>query len=485
MQVLHVASELHPFSKTGGLADMVAALAKALAQAGHGVHVVTPLYRGIASRHAGIRPANWRFDLPLGPDLVSGEFWRLNVSPNHTIWFVDQPGFFDRAGIYNEGQVDYPDNAARYLFFCKAALLLARHLPRTPEIVHVHDWPSGPVPLFLQHARATGSWPQPPKSILTVHNLAYQGTFPATDWRHTNLPADWFHMNSAEAWGQFNFLKTGLSLADSLTTVSPRYAREICTPEYGCGFEGLLLRREYELTGILNGVDYEEWNTTRNPSLAQTYDADDLSGKAACKRALQEAMGLPVRPDVPLFAKISRLTGQKGSDLLLAAWEALQAERMDAQFVLLGSGDVVLQNGYRALAANHPDSVAVRVGFDPGLAQRIEAAADFFLMPSRFEPCGLNQLYSLRYGTVPIVRATGGLDDSVVDVRESVERATGIKFHEPTVPALIQAIRKALALYREPDLLAHFRRNGMTADFSWEKQAHDYVDLYEQVLHGV
>ena len=485
MQVLHVASELHPFSKTGGLADMVAALGKALAHAGHEVHLVTPLYRGIRSRHPEIRPANWRFDLPVGSELVAGEFWRLTVSPRLTIWFVDQPHFFDRAGIYNEQQVDYPDNAARYLYFSKAALLLARHLPRPPQIVHVHDWPTGPLPLLLQHARADGAWPNPPKTILTIHNLAYQGWFPAADWAFTNLPAEWFHLNSAEAWGQFNFLKCGLSLADALTTVSPRYAREICTAEYGCGFEGLLLRREYELTGILNGVDYEEWNTTQNPALKHAFDVDHLAGKAACKRDLQVALGLPVRADVPLFAKISRLTGQKGSDLLLAAWAEVFAAGEDQQFVLLGSGDVALQDGFRALAAKHPESVAVRVGFDPALAQQIEAAADFFLMPSRFEPCGLNQLYSLRYGTVPIVRATGGLDDSVVDVRESADRATGIKFHEPTAGALAQAIRKAHALYREPDLLAHFRRNGMTADFSWEKQSREYVDLYEQVLHGV
>lgn len=485
MQLLHVASELHPFSKTGGLADMVAALGKALAHAGHEVHLVTPLYRGIRTRYPDLKPANWRFDVPLGTGTVGGEFWRLKVTPRLTIWFVDQPHFFDRAGIYNENQVDYADNAARYLFFCKAALVLARHLPRPPQIVHVHDWPTGPLPMLLQHARATGTWPQPPKTVLTIHNLAYQGWFPPSQWPLANLPAEWFHTNSAEAWGQFNFLKSGLSLADALTTVSPRYAREICTPEFGCGFEGLLLRREYELTGILNGVDYEEWNTTANPFLKHAYDAGHLAGKGANKRELQVELGLPPRDDVPLFAKISRLTSQKGSDLVLAALEQGFAEGLDQQFVLLGSGDATLQNGFRELAARHPESVAVKVGFDAALAQRIEAAADFFLMPSRFEPCGLNQLYSLRYGTVPIVRATGGLDDSVVDVRESAERATGIKFHEPTSAALAHAMRKAHALFREPDLLAHFRHNGMTADFSWEKQSRDYVELYEQVLHGV
>jgi starch synthase len=485
MHVLHVASELHPFSKTGGLADMVGALTKTLAATGHRVHVVTPLYRGIRPRHPELHPANWRFDLPLGPSLVPGEFWKLEPEPNLTLWFVDQPHFFDRAGIYGEGQTDYPDNAARFAFFAKASLLLARYLPTPPQIVHLHDWQTGLIPLFLQHAQVNGDWAKPPKSIFTIHNLAYQGWFPASDWALTNLSPTWFHLNSAEAWGRLNFLKCGVSLADALTTVSPRYATEICTPEYGCGLEGLLRRREYELTGILNGVDYAEWNTLNNPALKHAYDVNHLAGKAALKAELQQELGLPVRADVPLFTKISRLTHQKGSDFLIEALEEVLTERPEFQFALLGSGDAKLQEAYRDLAARRPLQVAARIGFDPRLAHRIEAGADFFLMPSRFEPCGLNQLYSLRYGTVPIVRATGGLDDSVTDLRENAERATGIKFREPTAEALAHAIRKALALFGEPALLAHFRRNGMTADFSWEKQAKEYVELYDHVLHGV
>lgn len=485
MHVLHAASELHPFSKTGGLADMVGALAQALARSGHRIQVVTPLYRGLREKHPQIQPANWRFDLPLGETNVTGEFWRLEAGPRLTIWFVDQPHFFDRAGIYNEQHVEYPDNAARFLFFAKAAALLARFMPDRPQFIHCHDWQTGFVPLLVHHARTTRSWPAVPKTIFTIHNLAFQGVFPARQWALTNLPLEWFHVNSAEAWGQLNLLKGGVALADAITTVSPRYAREICTPEYGCGLEGLLLRREYELTGILNGVDYGEWNTTHNPALRHAYDADHLAGKAALKTELQQEFGLPVAADIPLFANISRLTSQKGLDFLAAALEAVLAEGARLQFVLLGSGDESLQEVYLDLAANHPRQVAVRIGFDARLAHRIEAGADFFLMPSRFEPCGLNQLYSLRYGAVPVVRATGGLDDSVVDIREHPERATGIKFHEPTPVALAQAIRKALALFGEPALLTHFRRNGMTADFSWEKQAREYVELYEHVLHGV
>lgn len=485
MRILHVASELHPFSKTGGLADMVGALARALARAGHHVDVVTPLYRGIRTRHPEIHPANWRFDLPLGDEFVSGEFWRLDPEPGLTVWFVNQPDFFDRPGIYNELNVDYPDNAARFTFFAKAAVLLARHLPAPPQLVHGHDWQSGLLPLLVRHAQVAGGWQRAPKLLFTIHNLAYQGYFPAASFGLTNVPSDWFHVNSTEAYGQLNCLKTGLNLADALTTVSPRYAAEICTPEYGCGLDTLLRRREYELTGILNGVDYAEWNTTHNPVLHHAYDVTHLAGKTANKLELQKELGLPQQPGVPLFTNITRLTDQKGADLQLTALEQLLDSGAHLQFALLGSGEPALETAYRELVRRHPRQIAARIGFQPALAQRLEAGADFYLMPSRFEPCGLNQLYSLRYGTVPIVRATGGLDDSVTDIRESAERANGIKFHEATAPALAHAIRKALALYAEPALLGHYRHNGMTADFSWEKQSREYIELYEHVLHGV
>jgi len=489
MHVLHAASELHPFSKTGGLADMVAALARALARAGHRVEVVTPLYRGLPERFRNLQPAGWRFDVRLGGSVVPGAFWRMDPEPGLRLWFVDQPGFYDRPGLYNEirgeGQVDYADNAARFAFLSKAALLLARHLTPRVELLQCHDWQTGLLPVLVHHARVAQGWSEAPRTLFTIHNLAYQGWFPPWDWSLTNLPDSWFHLESALHHGQWNSLKGGLALADSLATVSPNYAREICTPEYGCGLDGLLRRREYELTGILNGVDYGEWNTTANPALPHAYDADHLEGKAANKRELQRELGLTPREDLPLFANVSRLTDQKGADLQLDAVASLLAAGQPFQFALLGSGHPGLEAAYRDLARRHPGTVASTIGFDADLAHRMEAGADFFLMPSRFEPCGLNQLYSLRYGTVPIVRATGGLDDSVVDPRDHLERATGIKFHEPSPPALANAIRKGLSLYPYPDLLAHFRRNGMHADFSWEKQAREYLDLYEHILHGV
>lgn len=486
MHILLASSELHPWSKTGGLADAVAALAGALAEAGQRVTVVTPLYRGVrerAEKMAGWSAIDWPFDVPLGNHLESGRFWKLTVSARLEIWFVEHPHFYDRASLYQEAERDYVDNPARFLFLSKAALLLARHLPEPPVIIHSHDWQTAVLPTLVRHASIAGAWVRPPKTVFTIHNLAYQGSFLPSAWALTNVPPNWFHLDSAAHYERFNFLKSGLTLADALTTVSPTYAREICTPEYGCGLDGLLRRRVNDLSGILNGVDYVEWNTTRNPVLAAPFDVSNLAGKALGKAAVQRELGLPVRADLPLFANITRLTDQKGADLLLEAWRELLPEG-ECQFALLGSGDARLETAYRELALRHPDRVAVRIGFDPKLAHRLEAAADFYVMPSRFEPCGLNQLYSLRYGAVPIVRATGGLQDSVVDAREDAERATGIKFHDPSTPALLQALRKALGLYAAPEALAHFRQNGMTADFSWGKSAAKYLALYEEVLHG-
>ena len=486
MHILLASSELHPWSKTGGLADAVGALAGAMATAGRRVTVVTPLYRGIrerASKSGAWAEAKWHFDVRLGDRFESGRFWKLIPSAGLEIWFVEHPYFYERAGLYREAQQDYADNAERFLFLSKAALLLARHLPEPPAIIHAHDWQTALLPTLVRQASVEGAWNRPPKTVFTVHNLAFQGSFPPAAWALTNVPASWFHLDSAAHFEWFNFLKAGLTLADALTTVSPTYAHEICTPEYGCGLDGLLRRRVNDLTGILNGVDYAEWNTARNPVLPASFDAAHLGGKAVVKAAIQKELGLPIRADLPLLTNITRLTDQKGSDLLLSALATLLPEG-GFQFALLGSGDALLETAYRELALRYPDRMAVRIGFDPGLAHQLEAAADFYVMPSRFEPCGLNQLYSLRYGAVPIVRATGGLQDSVVDAREDAEGATGIKFHEASVPALIQALRKALALHAMPDALAHFRHNGMTADFSWKKSAAKYLTLYDDVLHG-
>ncbi len=482
MKILLASSEVHPFSKTGGLADMVGALAKTMARLGHQVGLVTPLYRGIAEKHKGLRPFDWKLDLPLGDHVVSGSVQVLQPEPNLTIYFIDQPAFYQRASLYQEGAHDFADNDQRFIFFSKAVVNLALYLPWKPELVHIHDWQVGLVPMLLQAEAAKAATGKPPATCLTIHNLAYQGVFPADSFWLTNAPFAYFNPSGAEFWGSLNCLKAAIAFSDYITTVSPRYAREITTEEFGCGLDGLLRSRKDKLIGILNGVDYDEWNTTNNPSLVSAFSAEELAAKTANKLALQEQLGLPVRADVPMFGTVSRLADQKGMDIQLGALEEMLAA--DMQFVLLGSGSPAMENAFRNLAHRHASKVGIKIGYDHVLAHRIEAACDFFLMPSKFEPCGLNQMYSLRYGTIPVVRAVGGLDDSVIDATESNEEANGIKLHEYSVRALAKAIRKALILYKNPEALQHFRQNGMQANFSWDRTAAEYLEVYQAAMKG-
>jgi starch synthase len=515
MRVLLASSELEPYSKTGGLADMTAALGKYLARAGHQVGIVTPLHRSALTyarrqaeaalrarvparrlprdparweaaieaevRHV-IAPFDWVLDLPMGSLRMRASVRCATPEPNLTIYFVDAPGFFDREGLYLDpvSKAEYWDNPERYLFFAKAVTNLARYLPWQPEIVHLHDWHTGLVPLFVRHQAWQEGWSPAPKTILTIHNLAPQGRCHGSKYALTNLPPYYFHAQAAEFWGDLNPLKAGLVFADALTTVSPTYAREITTPQYGEGLDSLLLQRQSVLSGILNGVDYEAWRTVGNPHLPAAYHRDDLAGKPTCKAALQAALGLPVRADVPLFGTVTRLDPQKGVDLILGALEEMLATGL--QYVLLGSGRPDFELEFADLARRYPKQVAAVIGYQPALAHQIEAGADFYLMPSRFEPCGLNQMYSLRYGAIPVVRATGGLQDSIVDLRENPDRAEGIKFLEPTPRALAKAMRKALALWQNPPLLARYRYHGMSADFSWERSVRAYEDLFSRVL---
>lgn len=482
MKILLASSEVHPYSKTGGLADMVGALGKALGRAGHEVRIVTPLYRGIRERFPALRRVDWRFDLVLGTQPMAAELWLLEVEKRLSVYFIHHPHFYQRAGIYHEHNVSYPDNAARYIFFSKCVAHLARYWPWQPDVVHVHDWQTGIVPALLLHQKRAEGWGNPPPTCLTIHNLAYQGIFGPESFALTNLPPEeYFTMAGAEFFGQFNCLKAGMAYADVLTTVSPRYAREITTEEFGCGLDGLLRQRQGRLFGILNGVDYAEWNTTRNPFLKHPYSATRLAGKAKNKLELQKEMGLPPTADIPLFGTITRLAEQKGVDIELGALEEMLSAGL--QFVLLGSGSPAFERAYLDLARRFPSQVAVRIGFDEGLSHRIEAGCDFYLMPSRYEPSGLNQMYSLRYGAIPIVRAIGGLDDSVVDYTEDAMRANGIKFHEYSARAVAKGMRKALVLFQQPVLLRRYRQNAMTADFSWEQTVVEYLKVYQTAEH--
>ena len=456
MNILHASSEVFPYSKTGGLADATAALAKSQAAAGHAVTLVTPLYRGIREKFDGLKP--------LGRARMPAKVWRLEPEPNLTVLFIDEPEWFDRDGLYG-----HADDAERFIFFSKCVA----HLARRAEIVHAHDWQGGLVMPLLGDA--------PVGKVFTIHNAAYQGCFPSDKFELTGLPKSFFDWRQLEFHGGVSFLKGGIVFADLVTTVSPRYARELLTEEYGCGLEGVFQSGGGTLTGVLNGVDYTEWNTTDNPHLAAAYSADSPDGKSLNKLALQREFGLPELDGVPLLGNISRFAAQKGIDILLGALEALLGSGAAFQFAGLGSGDPLLEKAMSGLARRHPEQVAVKVGYDTGLAHRIEAGSDFFVMPSRFEPCGLNQLYSLRYGSVPVVRATGGLDDSVIDLGQGEASATGIKFADCSAEALGQALGRALALYARPKRLAKVRDNGMRADFSWGQTTAEYERLYAKI----
>jgi starch synthase len=477
MKILLASSEVHPFSKTGGLADMVGALGRALARAGHEARIVTPMYRGIQERFPQLQQVDWRFDLPMGDQRCQAELFSLEPEKNLTVYFIRQPEFYDRAGIYFENDISYADNAERFIFFSKCVAHLARYLPWRPEIVHVHDWQTGLVPALIQNQQRHEGWGNAPHTCFTIHNLAYQGIFPPGAFDLTNLLPEYFTPDTSEFYKQLNCLKAGIALADTVTTVSPRYAREIMTEECGCALDGLLRKRKDAFYGILNGVDYSEWNPATDPFMEKSYSATRLAGKTANKLAVQKELNLPQSKSTPLFGTVTRLADQKGMDIQLGALEEML--HANIQFALLGSGSMAYERGYHELARRFPDKVAVRVGYNERLAHRIEAACDFYLMPSRYEPSGLNQMYSLRYGAIPIVRATGGLDDSVIDLKEDPKCANGIKFHEFSSRALAKAIRKALALYEQPQLLGRFRRNGMKADFSWERTVERYLEIYE------
>jgi starch synthase len=479
MRILHVASEVAPYSKTGGLADVLGALPKALAALGHEVMVVTPRYRSVDPERFGLARRLRGLAAPLGADTVAVEVYEGQVAstPHVRVYLVDHKPSFDRDGIYGDAGGDFGDNARRFALLGSAALALAAEFGAWPDIVHGHDWQAGPA---LMYARRRWGDLKPPKTVFTIHNLAFQGLFPESVIDPLGLPREYYNPDGYEFYGQVSYLKAGLALADRLTTVSPRYAREIQTPEQGFGLDGVLRARAKVLHGILNGADYEIWNPERDVHLPATYSAESLAGKRTCKAELQRQLGLPVRADVPLCGSISRLTDQKGFDLILGALPSL-LER-DVQYVVLGSGDPRFESAFAELAAKHPKKLAVRIGYDEALSHRIEAGCDLYVMPSRFEPCGLNQMYSLRYGTPPIVRATGGLDDTIVDFDPRTRSGTGFKFEKYEVDALADTWRRALAAWANHDDFTALIKRCMAQDFSWGRSAEQYSRLYRSLV---
>jgi starch synthase len=474
MRILMVASEALPYAKTGGLADVLAGLPRALVRLGHHVDIVMPRYRGLT---AGTRVG--LVDVNLGGQVTPAGVYAAEEHGVRT-FFIDHAGYFDRDYLYGAGGHDFADNPERFAFLSQAALTWAISSSRPYDIVHAHDWQAGLVPVLLGQMVRDGRCGRIP-AVFTIHNLAYQGIFDASWLLRLGLGWDLMHVDAMEYYGRISYLKAGIMFSRVITTVSPRYAREIQTPAWGFGFDGILRSRSSDLVGILNGIDYDQWNPGHDPNLPEPYSASNLTGKAAAKRAVLGRYGLPVTDETmgrPLVAMISRMVDQKGFDLLLAVADELP--RLNASYVVLGTGERRYEDMWLGLAARYPDRVGARVGFDEGLAHLIEGGADLFLMPSQFEPCGLNQMYSLRYGTVPLVRATGGLFDTVRNVDARSGEGTGFTFEEYSPQALLGTLRWALSLFEDRDLWRKVQVAGMQQDFSWDASAREYVQVYER-----
>jgi starch synthase len=478
MHIAFAASECVPFSKTGGLADVVGALPRALAALGHQVSVYLPRYRQtkLADPQTVVRSITIPFDdkYRFCSVVAAG----TNTPAGVKFYFVDYPPYFDREALYGTPAGDYPDNAERFALFSRAVLEASKVLG-VPHVFHCHDWQSALVPVMLRTLYAEDPAFREVATVFTIHNMGYQGLFPPDTLPLLMLPWDMLTISKMEFFGQVNFLKGALAYADFVTTVSKKYSQEIQTTEYGFGLEGVLRDRSATVTGILNGVDYEEWSPQTDRFIAAKYSPQDLRGKLQCKHDLLHAFGVrSADSKVPVIGIVSRFAAQKGFDLISQIMDRLAREEMIV--VALGAGDKLFEDMFLRLNKQFPNKIAVKVAYDNAIAHKIEAGADMFLMPSRYEPCGLNQIYSLRYGTVPIVRATGGLDDTIEPWDARTGKGTGFKFSDYTGEALLATIKQALLSYRDASSWQTLMRNGMTRDFSWGASAREYGKIYDR-----
>ncbi len=478
MNILFAVSEATPFAKTGGLADVAGALPTALAMRGHQVHLFLPLYREIKEREPELRELA-TLNVPLGKESVSGALVNLAAKhPNLTITAIRQDDFFDRPFLYGPAGKEYPDNGKRFIFYCRAVLEAVTTLDLKIDIYHAHDWQTALIPVYLKTLYKDLPLYQG-KSLFTIHNLGYQGIQEKKLMPLTGLDWKEFTFERLEYFDQLNLLKGGLVYADALNTVSQAYSREILLPEFGFGLEPVLQQRQDNLFGILNGVDYEEWNPADDPFIKNHFRIGRMAGKKSCKTKLVSAFNLPHEERLPLIGMVSRLVTQKGFDLILPLLKKIT--EIKAQFIFLGTGDPEIEKALANAARQHPAQIAFMRGYDNHLAHLIEAGADIFMMPSHYEPCGLNQMYSLRYGTIPLVRAVGGLDDSITSFNLETGKGNGFKFDDYTTDALKEAIKEALQLYEKPQLWKKLRLNGMRSDFSWTQSAAKYEELYEKI----
>jgi starch synthase len=483
LRILLASSEIYPFAKTGGLADVAGALPKALKKIGLDVRVIMPKYKGIEGKGFPIAYKDYAFSCPISQRAVSGKILESEYD-GVPVYLVEKDEYFYRDYLYSTPDGDYLDNAERFVFFSKSVLEAVSVTGWFPDVLHCNDWQTGLVPLFLR-----GLYNDDPNfarigTVFTIHNLGYQGLFWHYDMHLLNLGWEYFTPEYLEFYGKINFLKGGIVSSDIINTVSKKYSEEIQTPEFGAGLDGVLRSRKRDLYGIINGVDYDDWSPDTDAHIPANFTAETVGLKARNKAALQKAFGLPARPDVLLIASISRLADQKGFDLIADALEEMVGLGM--QYVLLGTGERKYHELFTTLSKKYPKSFAVKIAYDNSVAHLIEAGADVFLMPSRYEPCGLNQIYSLKYGTVPIVRSVGGLEDTIRDDATQPHLATGFKFYEYSAEELVGALKRALALYNNKDAWLALIKRCMHQDFSWEKSATEYAALYKKALekHG-
>ena len=487
MKILLASSEVVPFSKTGGLADVCGALPIALEQLGHEVIVFTPSYRGCYDKGVAIEPTGIELQIPIADRIVNGTLCKTQLpGSNVTVYLVEQANYFDRDGIYGDAQGEFKDNCERYTFFCRAVLESIRLLEWKPDLIHANDWQTGLIPTLLKVEYVNNPLYENIATLITIHNLAYQGSFWYEDLELTGIDWKYYNWQYMESYGNLNLLKSGLVFSDAINTVSPTYATEIQGLEQGCGLDGLLLDRRNVLSGILNGIDVNEWNPETDVHLPFNYSADNaVEGKRACKTALQRQFQLYENERTPVIGIVGRLASQKGWSLILPVMRQWLESR-DVQWVVLGTGDAEYHRALESLHRSHPDKFGLNLGFSNAQAHQIEAGVDMFVMPSQFEPCGLNQMYSMAYGTIPVVRQTGGLADTVVDATPvAIENrsANGFSFFEFSPPALESALTRALDMYHNKgDLWHQLIQTGMRHDWSWSASAKQYVDLYQSVI---
>ena len=478
MKIAFLVSEAIPYAKTGGLADVAGALPKYLNKLGADARIFMPLYREVKKKGLALETVLDHVEVDLG-DRKTAFTVRSHSGNGFPAYFIEKDEYFDRDFLYGTAAGDYPDNGERFGFFSKATIETIKRLGFAPDVLHCHDWQSAVALAFLKTIRARDAFFAGTRSLFTIHNLAYQGLFGKDVLGKIGLPESLFNMNDLEFWGKANFLKAGILYSTAVSTVSPRYSREIQTPEFGCGLDGLLRSRSKVLFGLLNGIDYAAWNPATDPLIPAPFNPSDLTGKETCKMELLKTFGLTGGGGTPVVGIVSRLAGQKGLDIVRDALLSLFA--LGVRLIILGTGETKIQDSLLEARKVYPAHLGLKIAFDERIAHTIYAGSDLFLIPSRYEPCGLTQMYSLRYGTVPVVRATGGLDDSIREFDPATGIGNGFKFEAASSDALVGAVRNALAAFGRPYDWQALVRNAFDGDFSWEKAAGEYMDLYSKL----